>query len=152
MFKQNAELISLLQPVIVALGYDFWGLEYFPQRKSSLLRIYIDKAAGITLDDCARVSEQLTGVLDVNDPIQGHYNLEVSSPGLDRPLFTLDQFARFLGHTVKIRLSSKMDDRKNFAGVIKEVRGETVQLVEDGRTFMIPASLIERANIIYNPG
>ena len=147
MYKQKPDLVNLLQPVISAMGYELWGLEYIPKGNSSLLRIYIDNVAGITLDDCASVSEQVAGVLDVNNPIRGHYDLEVSSPGLDRPLFTLDQFTRFLGAPVKLRLASKIEGRKNLAGVIESVSGDAVQIREDGQLFRIPAGLIEKANI-----
>jgi len=147
MHKQNLELVNLLQPVISALGYELWGLEYFPRGNSSLLRIYIDNVAGITLDDCVRVSKQLAGVLDVNDPIRSRYELEVSSPGLDRPLFTLEQFTRFLGYPVKLRLASKLEGRKHLTGVIEAVSNEEIQIIEDGQSFKIPAGSIEKANI-----
>ena len=147
MHKQNLELVNLLQPVISALGYELWGLEYFPRGNSSLLRVYIDNVTGITMDDCVKVSRQLAGVLDVHDPIRGRYELEVSSPGLDRPLFTIDQFARFLRYPVKLRLSSKIDGRKNLTGVIEAVSNDTVHIIEDGQTYMIPAGSIEKANI-----
>jgi len=112
-----------------------------------LLRIYIDNVAGITLDDCVRVSKQLAGVLDVNDPIRSRYELEVSSPGLDRPLFTLEQFTRFLGYPVKLRLASKLEGRKHLTGVIEAVSNEEIQIIEDGQSFKIPAGSIEKANI-----
>jgi len=147
MYKQNPDLVNLLQPVISAMGYELWGLEYLPRGNSSLLRIYIDNVAGITLDDCVRVSKQLAGVLDVNDPIRSRYELEVSSPGLDRPLFTLEQFTRFLGYPVKLRLASKLEGRKHLTGVIEAVSDEEIQIIEDGQSFKIPAGSIEKANI-----
>jgi len=129
------------------MGYELWGLEYLPRGNSSLLRIYIDNVAGITLDDCVRVSKQLAGVLDVNDPIRSRYELEVSSPGLDRPLFTLEQFTRFLGYPVKLRLASKVEGRKHLTGVIEAVSDEEIQIIEDGQSFKIPAGSTEKANI-----
>ena len=137
----------MLQPVISALGYELWGVEHIPRGRSSLLRVYIDNVAGITLDDCARVSGQVAGILDVHDPIRGAYDLEVSSPGLDRPLFNLEQFARYLGYPVRIRLAGKIDGRKKLSGVIDGVNGDLVRINEDGRIFDIPAVSIEKANI-----
>jgi ribosome maturation factor RimP len=147
MLRQKPELVSLLQPVIAAMGYELWGVEYLPGGPAALLRIYIDKASGITLDDCARVSDQVEGVLDVHDPIRGRYTLEVSSPGVDRPLFTLEQFGRYLGQPVKLRLSVKQDGRKNLAGVLVGVSGDTVQIRENDQLLNVPAGLIEKASL-----
>ena len=147
MYRQNQDLVNLVNPVISAMGYELWGLEYIPQGKSSLLRIYIDNESGITVDDCARVSDQVAGVLDVNDPIRGHYDLEVSSPGLDRPLFTLEQFARYQGSDVRLRLRGKLDGRRNFNGRIEEVRDGVVRILDDGNSYSIPGDQIDKANI-----
>lgn len=147
MYKQNHDLVNLLQPVISAMGYELWGLEYFPRGNASLLRIYIDKVAGISLEDCTRVSDQVAGVLDVHDPIRGRYDLEVSSPGLDRPLFSLEQFKRFQGYPVRVKLASKIDGRKKLSGLIEAVSADAVQINEDGQLFNVPADLIEKANI-----
>jgi ribosome maturation factor RimP len=89
MHRQHNELIDLLEPVVTALGYEMLGIEYFKQKDGSMLRLYIDNDVGITIDDCTRVNNQVIGVLDVHDPIKEKYFLEISSPGLDRPLFTL---------------------------------------------------------------
>lgn len=149
MYKQNQDLVKLVNPVITAMGYELWGVEYIPHGKTSLLRIYIDNESGITLDDCAKVSNQLAGVLDVNDPIRGRYELEVSSPGLERPLFTLDQFERYRGSEVRLRLRTKLDGRKNFSGTIDDVCNGTVRIIDDGNTFSIPGEDIDKANIKY---
>ena len=147
MYKQNLDLVNLVTPVIAAMGYELWGVEYIPKGKDSLLRIYIDNESGITLDDCVRVSDQLAGVLDVNDPIRGHYDLEVSSPGLDRTLFTLEQFERYRGSEVRIRLRTKLDGRRNFNGTIGEVRDGMVRIIDEGVTYNIPSEDIDKANI-----
>ncbi len=97
MYKQNQVLVELLQPVVSAMGYEMLGIEQIPQGRDSLVRVYIDSETGISLDDCERVSDQVTGVLDVEDPVKGSYRLEITSPGLDRPLFTLEQCRRYLG-------------------------------------------------------
>lgn len=147
MYKQNQDLVNLLQPVVTAMGYELWGVEYFPKGKASVLRIYIENESGITLDDCTLVSRQLAGVLDVHDPIRGQYELEVSSPGLDRPLFTLEQFARYQGYQVKIRLRTKLEGRKNFTGRVDKVNDEMVRIIDDGNVISIPGDEIDKANV-----
>ena len=148
MHRQHSELIELLEPVITALGYEMLGIEYFKQKDGSLLRLYIDSDAGITLDDCTRVNHQVIGVLDVHDPIKERYHLEISSPGLDRPLFTLKQFQRFLGQQVKIKLREKIDERRKFTGVIKAIEETAVLVSEEGNDYLIPADVIDSAHLV----
>lgn len=148
MVKQNKKLVDMLDPVISALGYEMLGVEQISQGRRTTLRIYIDKQGGIDLKDCENVSHQVTGVLDVNDPISGTYHLEVSSPGINRPLFTLAQFKRFYDHRVKVTLCSKIEGRKNFTGTIDSVVGETVVLGDGDEEVEIPADMIEKAHLI----
>lgn len=148
MYKQNQTLIDLLEPVISAMGYELWGVEHMTGGHDSLVRIYIDSPAGITLADCERASEQITGVLDINDPIRGAYRLEVSSPGLDRPLFTLAQFQRFQGCPVRIRLSTKLNGRRNITGKIIAAEDDMVALLDGDERHMIPADVIQKAHIM----
>ena len=148
MNRRRVDLDSLLRPVVMDMGYVFWGIEHLRQGRASLLRIYIDAEPGITLEDCERVSRQLSGVLDVADPIAGEYLLEVSSPGLDRLLFTAAQYERFVGETVKVRLSGTYEDRRKITGTIERVAGETVILNEAGTEFHIPLHEIDRARIV----
>ena len=129
------------------MGYVCWGIELLGQGRGSLLRIYIDSSAGISLEDCERVSKRVSGILDVEDPIAGEYLLEVSSPGLDRLLFNRDQYEQFIGKTVKVRLSKAMDNRKRITGSIEEVTGDTLVLNESGREFRIPLGEIDRARL-----
>src|SRR3546814_20478459 len=103
MSSKLEQLQALLAPVVEALGYQCWGIEFISQGRHSLLRVYIDHADGILIDDCEKVSRQLSGVLDVEDPISVDYTLEVSSPGMDRPLFTIDQYTAHIGVRVKIK-------------------------------------------------
>ena len=147
MRKRNFDLEALLRPVVADLGCEFWGLERLTERGGSLLRLYIDSAAGITLADCERVSHRVAGVLDVEDPIAGAYRLEVSSPGLDRLLFTMAQYERFVGEQVKVRLSKPCESRKRIAGRLERVSERTVVLNEAGREFHIPLEDIERARV-----
>ncbi|MEX2525142.1 MAG: ribosome maturation factor RimP [Gammaproteobacteria bacterium] len=148
MYKQNQALVKLLQPVISGLGYEMLGIESVPQGRDSLVRIYIDREGGISLDDCERVSEQVTGVLDVEDPVKGSYRLEVSSPGLDRPLFTLEQCRRYLGCDIHVRLRSKLHGRRKITGRLTELQGETIVIDESGTNYDIPADMIERASLV----
>lgn len=135
--------------MVTAMGYELWGVEHLKQGRHSLLRIYIDKSDGITLSDCETVSRQVTGVLDVEDPIQGTYNLEVSSPGLDRPMFTLAQFDRFVGDNVKINLSAKLDGRRKLSGKITGTGDNCLLLLEeDGKEYKVPEDSIEHARIV----
>jgi ribosome maturation factor RimP len=147
MYKQNPILVKLVEPVISAMGYEMWGIEYFARGHGSLVRVFIDSESGITLDDCERVSRQVTGMLDVHDPIAGSYRLEISSPGLDRPLFTLEQFKRFQGHKVQIRLRSKVADRRNFSGEIGAVEAGSIVLHDRDEIVTIPADMIEKAHL-----
>ena len=148
MNRQRVDLDRLLRPVVADMGYVCWGIEHLRQGRASLLRIYIDGEQGITLEDCERVSHRLSGVLDVEDPIAGEYLLEVSSPGLDRLLFTRAQYEQYTGETVKVRLSNAYEKRKRITGTIQRVAGDTVILNEAGREFHIPLHEIDRARIV----
>ncbi len=130
------------------MGYELWGVEQLADGKATLLRVYIEHEAGITLEDCTRVSRQSAAVLDVEDPVAGAYRLEISSPGLDRPLFTLDHFSRFKGEQVRVQLRQKFKDRKKIAGEISRIEDEDVTITSEGIEFTIAAGLIEKANIL----
>ncbi len=147
--KKNEQLSELLTPSVAALGYELVGVEYHPNSVNALLRVYIDKADGITLDDCMAVNEQVSGVLDVEDPIPGKYTLEISSPGLDRPLFNLRDFERFIGSQAKIRLSRPIEGQRNFKGEITAVNGDLISLVDKhGQSAELNFQHIEVAKLI----
>ena len=141
------ELLELLEPTVAALGFELWGIEYLSQGKHSVLRIYIDAEAGISVDDCARVSGQVSAVLDVEDPIVGEYTLEVSSPGMDRLLFRLDQFPEFVGEVVELRLRRPYEGRRNFKGVLQGIEGEDVVVRIDDHEYLLPYSAVDKARI-----
>ncbi len=145
--KQVQKLSDMLSPTIEALGYESWGIEYLSRGKDSVLRIFIDSDKGITVDDCASVSHQVSGILDVEDPIQGEYSLEVSSPGVDRPLFYLHQYNNYLGRSIHIRLAIAENNRKNFTGVLAGVTDSTVKVEVDGECFEIDYDNIHKANL-----
>ena len=102
MFNDPFGIVPIVEPVIVGMGYDFWGLECQISANTAQVRIFIDKDEGITLDDCSRVSQQLSAVLDVEDPVEVPYTLEISSPGINRKLFTTEQMQRSVGSQVKV--------------------------------------------------
>ncbi len=141
----------MLAPAVTALGYELWGVEHLARGRKSLLRIYIDRDDGISLRDCELVSRQVAGILDVEDPIRGGYDLEVSSPGLDRPLFTVDQFRRFVGEAVRIRLKAKLEGRRQIAGRLESVSDEEIEVRENSRSFLVPVDMIDRARLIPEP-
>ncbi len=147
--KKNEQLSELLTPSVEALGYELVGVEYHPNSVNALLRVYIDKADGVELDDCLAVSEQVSGVLDVEDPIPNHYTLEVSSPGLDRPLFALKDFVRFSGERAKIRLAKPIQRQRNFKGTIVAVDDEVITIeTDDGKQIGLDFHNIETARLI----
>ncbi|MFO8141535.1 MAG: ribosome maturation factor RimP [Marinobacter sp.] len=143
------QLEDILRPVIEGLGYEFWGIEYRSRGYQSMLRVYIDDVEnGIGIEDCEKVSRQVSGVMDVEDPIQSEYTLEVSSPGMDRPLFRLEQYQEFVGHQVQIKLRMAFEGRRKFQGLIKGVEGDDVVIVADDHEYLLPFDSIDRANII----
>lgn len=147
--KKNEKLAELLAPSIEALGYELVGVEYHPNSVNALLRVYIDKDGGIELDDCVAVNEQVNGILDVEDPIAGKYTLEVSSPGLDRPLFNLADFEKFIGSQAKIRVSRPIERQRNFKGTIVSVADHVITVEEaDGKQTDLDFNFVEVARLI----
>jgi len=145
--KMN-QLQELIEPSVVALGYQLWGIEMLSQGRHSMLRIYIDAEEGIDVEDCAKVSRQVSGIMDVEDPISGEYTLEVSSPGMDRPLFTLEQYRAYIGHVVQLKLRMPFDGRRKFKGVLNGIEDEDVVLIVDQDEYLLPVDHIEKANIV----
>lgn len=147
--KKNEQLSELLKPTVESMGYELVGVEYHPNSVNALLRVYIDKADGIDLDDCVAVNDQVNGILDVEDPIPSNYTLEISSPGLDRPLFSLADFERFIGSQAKIRLSRPIERQRNFKGEILAVEGDIVTVAEKGgKQTDLNVNFIEVARLI----
>ncbi len=142
------QLTEMLQAPVEALGYELVGIEFIRAGEYSTLRIYIDSENGITVDDCAEVSHQVSAVMDVEDPISVAYNLEVSSPGLERPLFTAKHYQDFIDHEVSIVLKMAIANRRKWKGVIKSVEGETITITVDGQDEEIVLSNVTKANLI----
>jgi ribosome maturation factor RimP len=146
---KDDELIQLINPVVADLGLECLGIEYAPSRGNSLLRIYIDHLERpITIEDCEAVSRELSAQLDVNDPISGRYTLEVSSPGIDRPLFTPAQFARFIGEKAKIALNLPTDGRRRLLGTIRAVDDDRITIEQDGIDIIVAHDNVQKARIV----
>jgi len=148
MYRQNQVLLDLLEPEVVALGYELLGIELNQNGNGSILRVYIDKSDGVVIEDCVRVSHQIAGLLDVEDPVKGNYELEVSSPGLDRPLFTIEQIKNVIGEQVKIKLYEKHNGRKRFVGVLSSVDDDEIVINCEDEEYNVPFRLIERARLV----
>ena len=143
------KVAQLVSPTVEALGLQLWGIEHSSQGKYSVLRIFIERDTGVTINDCEQVSRQVSAILDVEDPIAGEYTLEVSSPGTDRPLFTVEQFQQYCGEEVDIRMRSPIDGRRKFKGMLRNVVNRVVQIEVEGSSFELPHEEIEKANIVY---
>ncbi|MFN3893314.1 MAG: ribosome maturation factor RimP [Acinetobacter sp.] len=168
--NKTQALQDLIAPAVEACNVNLWGIEFLPQGKCSLLRIYIDKPVdesvapainedgeeeqgrGIGVQDCVRVTQQVGAMLDVHDPISGEYSLEVSSPGWDRPFFQLEQMSDYIGHTVALRLISAVDNRRKFQAklVAVDLENEMIQVeVEKQQVLEIDSHNIDKANLVF---
>ena len=147
MATKEQQIQALLEPTVEALGYELWGLEYLSQGRHSTLRLYIESEQGISVDDCAAVSEQVSSVMDVEDPISGEYTLEVSSPGMDRLLFKPDQYAAYQGEILELRLRTAFEGRRKFKGILKGIEGDDVVIQVDDHEYLLPFGAIEKARV-----
>lgn len=142
------KLFGLLEPAIERLGYSVVDIEYHPRGRRSLLRIYIDAPDGVTVDDCGRVSHQVSGILDVENPIPGAYELEISSPGLDRPLRTAADFERFAGQEVNLRTHAPVDGRKRFRGTLLGLEDGDIVLDVAGQRLRFARNRVEKVRLV----
>jgi ribosome maturation factor RimP len=145
---KSEQLWKLLEPAVRGLGFELWGVEYQSGSIPVLLRLYIDHPDGINVDDCGAVSEQVGAVLDVEEPIRGDYTLEVSSPGIERPLFTGEQYRRYLHFDLKVRLSWPEHGRRNFRGRLVSVSEYGIEIEVDGVAYELPFGAIARARVL----
>jgi len=150
MAKIAEKVFSIINPTIIDMGYELLGIEYVASGKHSILRLYIDREKGIGVDDCETVSRQVSAIMDVEDPINGQYNLEVSSPGIERPLFEISHYQRFLGHDVRLKTYRPIDGKRNFTGCIGSVgkTSNTIELVTELGPVTLDIGLIEKANLV----
>jgi len=153
-------LEEMIRPIVEGLGFECWGIEFVSQGKHSVLRIYIESLtgvkgsdseqseSGVELKDCELVSRQISGVLDVEDPISGDYTLEVSSPGMDRPLYNLSHYERLKGSHVALKLRMPYEGQRKFTGVLNGVEGNDIVLLVEQEEYLFPVEAIEKANVV----
>lgn len=151
MSRSLSELWALFEPVVQGLGYELVEIEYQPNPKHGVLRLYIDREDGdIQLDDCSTVSNQISALLDVEDPLPGRFNLEISSPGMDRPLRKLSDFQRFIGETVKLKTSMALAGQRNFKGRLLAVENDELVLEYDNKQVRVPHAAVDKARLVPN--
>jgi ribosome maturation factor RimP len=156
MSEKNSEIAELLAPTVASLGLELLGIEYLPAPGGATVRLYIDVPAvangqaerTVTIEDCESVSREVSAQLDVADPITGNYTLEVSSPGVDRPLFTAAQFARFIGEEAKVALKLPQDGRRRLQGRIVRVESDVIVFDLAGAEFVAAADNIDKARLV----
>lgn len=142
-------LTALFAPIVEGLGFTLWGVEYRHSQHHALVKVYIDHEDGITVDNCSDVSHQISGILDVEDPISVAYTLEVSSPGVERPLMRPEHYLKYIGQEIKVRLSWAINERKNFLGKLTQASDDDITINVDGELFELPLNAVKRANLIY---
>ena len=153
MRKDQTHLWELFEPVVNGMGFDLIEIEHFPNPKHGVLRLFIDKPVGsdvegVVIEDCSAVSRQISALIDVEDPIRGQFNLEVSSPGLDRPLRRLQDFQRFTGSLVKLKTVMPLQGQRNFKGRLLEANEDVVVIETDAEEISLPMNAIEKARIV----
>lgn len=150
MAKFEHKLTEMLRPAVEEVGKELLGVEFVSAGKHSILRIFIDHENGINVDDCAEVSRQVSAILDVEDPISTEYSLEVSSPGLDRPLFDLPHFEAVIGETINVKISMPLNGRRKFKGKLVSIENDTLIVNVDGEDYELIFSNIDKANLVPN--
>lgn len=150
MAKFEHKLTELLRPAVEEVGVELLGIEFVSAGKHSILRLFIDHENGIDVDNCAEVSRQVGALLDVEDPISTEYNLEVSSPGLDRPLFSLAHYQAVIGETVNIRLSLPLNGRRKFKGILNAVENDVLIVTVDNEEYELVFSNVDKGNLVHN--
>lgn len=148
MQRASPQVVSVVEPVVSGLGYELVGAEFGQAENGQTLRVYIDKPEGIVMEDCATVSRQLNAVLDVEDTIKSAYLLEVSSPGVDRPLFTEAHFSAQVGEQIRVRMADAVDGRRNFKGQLVAVENAHAVVEVDGIDYQLPVTDVEQAHLI----
>lgn len=144
--EQNLQ--EMLQDAVEDLGCELWGIECQRTGRFMTVRLFIDKDSGVTVDDCADVSRQVSAILDVEDPIADKYNLEVSSPGLDCPLFTLPQFERYIGQDIAVHLRIPVMERRKWQGQLERIEKDMITLIVDDQEQILVFGNIQKANVV----
>ncbi|NLP18717.1 MAG: ribosome maturation factor RimP [Firmicutes bacterium] len=146
--RLDDRVVKLAEPIVAQWGLELVDIQYRKEGPHWYLRVFIDKEGGVGLEDCQRVSEGLGGILDRSDPIPHNYILEVSSPGLERPLKKKKDFIRFQGHEIKVRTYAPIDGRRNFRGQLQGVMDEFVVMEVDKKSYSIPMEKIAKAQLV----
>lgn len=144
----SEQLRSLIEPVVTGLDCELWGLEYISQGKYSVLKIYIESDSGIDVDDCAKISRQVSSLLDVEDILKGEYTLEVSSPGMDRRLFTSEQYEAFKGAKIKLSLRAAYEGKKKYTGLLCGIENGDVVLRIGDEEILFPLNEVDKSYVI----
>lgn len=139
---------TVIEPVVSGLGYEYVGAQFGQAENGQTLRVFIDTENGVVVEDCVAVSKQLSAVLDVEDTIKSAYQLEVSSPGIDRPLFTANQFTEQKNEVVKVKMAVAVDGRRNFKGRLVDVENDAAIVEVDGIDYALPVSDVEEAHLV----
>ena len=144
------KLSAIVEPVVEAAGFDFWGLEYLSRKSGTLLRVYIEAAEGVTVDNCAAISRELSVILDVEDPINTEYMLEISSPGMARRFFKLEQYTNYIGWQLRVKLHALFEGRRQFAGILRTVDLEKreVGIVVEDEEIVVPYEQIDKGKLV----
>ena len=146
--KLEKAVLEVLHPIVEENSCELVDIKYLRERGGRVLRVFLDKEGGVTVDDCANVSRELSVVLDAYDIMPQHsYTLEVSSPGLRRPLNRQSDYERFKGRKVKIKTTDPVDDRKVFSGTLLGMEGEMILVEVDGRSYSVPLGSVSKANL-----
>ena len=148
--KFEHKLTDMLRPAVEEVGKELLGIEFISAGNHSVLRLFIEHENGINVDDCAEVSRQVSAILDVEDPISTEFNLEVSSPGLDRPLFIMDHFQAVIGETINVKLSIPLNGRRKFKGKLESIENDILVVNVDGEDYEIVFNNIDKANLVPN--
>ncbi len=146
--RRSARIEELITPAVEGLGCAVWGVELKTQGRKTTLVVYIDREEGVSIEDCEAVSHQVSGILDVEDPIAGEYTLEVSSPGIDRILFRMEQYAESVGETLDVRLKEPFEGRRRLKGRLAGVEDGDIVLQVDGDEYLLPLDWIQRARVV----
>jgi len=146
--KFEQKLTDMLRPAVEETGKELLGVEFISAGNNSVLRLFIDHENGIDVDDCAEVSRQVGAILDVEDPISSEYNLEVSSPGVDRPLFELSHFQQVVGETINVKLSMPLNGRRKFKGILAAIENDTLIIEVDGIDYELAINNVDKANLV----
>lgn len=148
MAKQDIQLESCISQAVAVTDFSLWGFEFVRAGKHSILRVFIEGKEGISVDDCAEVSRQVSSILDVEDPIKDEYTLEVSSPGMDRILFKPEQYPDYLGQQLSVKTRMPIDGRRKFKGLLNNIEGKDLVLQVDNSEYLIPFNNIEKAQVV----